>query len=67
MASKGTYAFDEVPRLMEFRAAHPEIDIMTPADTGSPFWKALHDGEQVTVQHDLGHFLDALDEWLAKR
>lgn len=34
---------DQVPRLQAFRAAHPDVEIMTPVDTRSPWWKAFAD------------------------
>jgi hypothetical protein len=65
----GEYAFDSVPRLLAFREGHPEISIMTPVDTASPFWKAFNDddGSQITVQHDLGNLLDVLEAWVLAR
>lgn len=52
---------DPVDRLEKFKARHPEIDIMTPLDTRSPFWKGYIDGRQLTVQHRLDAFLDVLE------
>ena len=55
-------AEDQVPRLESFKAQHPEIDVMSPDDSRTGFWKAFRDGELLTVQHDLRWLLDRLDE-----
>jgi len=48
-----------------FRADHPEIEIMTPLDTRSVWWKALRDGEVYAVENDLRLFIDTLERKLA--
>jgi len=53
---------DQVPRLKAFQAAHPEIEIRNPADTGG-WWSAHRAGKNLCVEQDLGHLLDRL-EWL---
>jgi hypothetical protein len=52
---------DQVPRLQRFREKHPEIDIMTPIDTRSAWWKAYRNGEHLCTEIDLRHLLDDLD------
>ena len=52
---------DQIPRMEAFRAAPPDVEIKTPLDTRSPFWKAYRDGEQLAVEHDLRLLLDALE------
>ena len=52
---------DQVPRLERFRQAHPEVEIMTPLDTRSPFWKAYRDGQHLGTGIDLRRLLDQLE------
>jgi hypothetical protein len=54
---------DQVPRLEQFRAAHPDIEIMSPLDArSSPWWKAYRkDGEPLATGVDLRRLLDVLD------
>ena len=58
-------AIDQVPRLQRFQADHPEIEIKSPIDTKSVWWKAVRDGEQIAVEHDLRRLLDSLEAGLA--
>jgi hypothetical protein len=53
---------DQVPRLEQFRAEHPEIEIRSPIDNQSGFWKAYRDGMILSVQHDLRWLLDHLEQ-----
>jgi len=52
---------DQVPRLEAFRAAHPDVEIMSPLDTRSLWWKAYQDGKCLAVEHELSLLLDDLD------
>jgi hypothetical protein len=54
---------DQVPRLMAFRAAHPEV-VIGEGEFGTWMarWATPNDGEQVTVQHTLRELLDKLYE-----
>lgn len=50
---------DQVPRLIEFRAAHPGVTIELDG-----LWRAVvpeGDGERVICRYDLGALLDKLD------
>jgi len=52
---------DQVPRLLAFRAAHPEVII---GDGGFGTWQARipePDGETVTTRYTLRELLDRLD------
>jgi hypothetical protein len=53
---------DPVDRLRKFRAAHPEVDIMSPLDTRSAWWKAFLDGRQLAVEHELALLMDDLEK-----
>lgn len=53
---------DQVPRLEQFRAEHPEIEIKSPLENQGPFWKAYRDGMILSVQHDLRWLLDHLEQ-----
>jgi hypothetical protein len=55
---------DQVPRLEAFKAAHPDVEIKTPLDTRSVWWRAYRDGVQLASEHDLRRLLDALDSKL---
>ena len=55
---------DQVPRLEAFKAAHPDVDVRSPLDTRSAYWKAFRDGVQIAVEHDLRHLLDMLESRL---
>jgi hypothetical protein len=57
---------DQVPRLLEFRAAHPGVRV-EPGEFGT--WEARFSegGEETTaVRHTLKDLLDKLDELLAE-
>jgi hypothetical protein len=56
---------DQVVRLEAFRATHPSIEIMTPLDTRSVWWKAIRSGEVYAVENDLRLLLDTLERKLA--
>jgi len=53
---------DDVPRLADYRAAHPEVDI-TPPGPGQMLWIARRDGAIIAADWLLGKLLDTLD-WL---
>lgn len=53
---------DDVPRLADYRAAHPEVDI-SPPGPGQMLWIARRDGVIVAADWLLGKLLDTLD-WL---
>lgn len=56
---------DQVPRLEAFKAAHPDVDIMSPLDSRSaPWWKAYRDGEPLATGVDLRRLLDTLESKL---
>jgi hypothetical protein len=53
---------DQVPRLLAFRAAHPDVIV---GAGGFGTWQARlpePDGETVTVRYTLGELLNRLDE-----
>lgn len=53
---------DQVPRLLDFRAAHPEVTIELDG-----FWRAVilaENGETVVARYELRAVLDKLDELL---
>jgi hypothetical protein len=52
---------DQVPRLEKFRADHPDIEIASPLETNSPFWRAYRDGKQIALQNGLRWLLDKLE------
>ena len=54
---------DDVPRLADYRAAHPEVDITPPDPGGSLRWIARRDGKIIAADYWLGALLDTLD-WL---
>jgi hypothetical protein len=54
---------DQVPRLLEFRKAHPDVIVAF----GGPFWQAIVPeprGETVITRYELKALLDKLDELL---
>lgn len=54
---------DQVPRLLDFRAAHPEVTIELDG-----FWRAVipaENGETVITRYELRAVLDKLDELLS--
>ena len=55
---------DQVPRLNAFRAAHPDVEIKSPLDTRSAYWKAFRGGVQIGVELDLRRLLDGLETTL---
>ena len=56
---------DQVPRLEAFKAAHPDIEIMSPLDSrAAPWWKAYRDGEPLATGTDLRRLLDTLESKL---
>jgi hypothetical protein len=56
---------DQVVRLEAFLAAHPSVEVMTPLDTRSVWWKAICSGEVYAVENDLRLLLDTLERKLA--
>ena len=57
---------DQVPRLLAFREAHPEVII---GDGGFGTWQARipePDGETVTTRYSLRELLDRLDKLMAE-
>jgi hypothetical protein len=52
---------DQVPRRQQFEANHPEIEIVSPVDNTTPFWKAYKAGQQIAVQAHLKYLLDQLE------
>ena len=56
---------DQVPRLQAFRAEHPDIEIASPADSGTGMWSAYQGGKILVVKFGLRQPLDRLDELLA--
>ena len=54
-----------MPRLQAFRAEHPDIEIASPADSGTGMWSAYQGGKILVVKFGLCQLLDRLDELLA--
>jgi hypothetical protein len=52
---------DQVPRLVKFKADHPDIWIGHPS-RGQPLWIAKRDGQVLHSSFDLRRFLDKLEE-----
>jgi hypothetical protein len=61
LVSSSSQPEDAVVRLQRFQIENPDVAIMSPVDTQSPFWKCYVDGQQVTVQHSLAAFVDVLE------
>lgn len=55
---------DQVVRLEAFLAAHPNVEVMTPLDTRSVWWKAIRSGEVCAVENGLRLLLDTLERKL---
>lgn len=51
---------DQVPRLERFAHDHPEVEILSPLQTRTGFWKARRDGELLASGIDLRRLLDSL-------
>jgi hypothetical protein len=56
---------DQVPRLRAFRAEHQDIEIASPADSGTGMWSADQGGKILVVKFGLCQLPDRLDELLA--
>ena len=54
-----------MPRLQAFCAEHPDIEIASPADSGTGMWSAYQGGKILVVKFGLCQLLDRLDELLA--
>jgi hypothetical protein len=52
---------DQVPRLKAWQAAHPDIEIVSPLESGTLRWTARRAGRVVCAELDLAHFLDRLE------
>jgi hypothetical protein len=55
---------DQVPRLRAFQAAHPDITIVSPAESGTLRWSARRGGAVLCTELDLAHLLDRLERLL---
>jgi hypothetical protein len=53
---------DQVPRLLAFQAAHPEITIRRPTQNPFPAWVAERDGRMVVSRLTLKYFMDELEK-----
>lgn len=53
---------NQVPRLRAFRAEHPDIEIASPADSGTGMWPAYQGGKILVVKFGLCQLLDRLGE-----
>jgi hypothetical protein len=53
---------DQVPRLLAFQAAHPEITIKRPTQNAFPAWVAERDGRMVVSRITLKYFMDELEQ-----
>jgi hypothetical protein len=53
---------DQVPRLLAFQAAHPEITIKRPTQNAFPAWVAERDGRMVVSRLTLKYFINELEQ-----
>jgi hypothetical protein len=53
---------DQVPRLLAFQAAHPEITIKRPTQNPFPAWVAEQDGRMLVSRITLKYFMDELEQ-----
>jgi hypothetical protein len=53
---------DQVPRLLAFQAAHPEITIKRPTQNAFRAWVAERDGRMVVSRITLKYFMDELEQ-----
>jgi hypothetical protein len=51
---------DQVPRLMAFRAEHPDIEIASPADSRTGMWSAYQGGKILAVNSACASWSTAL-------
>ena len=56
---------DQVPRLQAFRAEHPDIEIASPAGSGTGVWPAYQGGTILVVRFGLCQLPGRRDELLA--
>lgn len=53
---------DQVPRLLAFQEAHPEITIKRPTQNAFPAWRAERDGRLIASRLTLKYFMDELEK-----
>jgi hypothetical protein len=56
---------DQVPRLLAFREAHPEVEIRDPVSSRRGVWSAHRDGQVLAVKYELADLLDRLETELS--
>jgi hypothetical protein len=64
-AVEGEHEHDQVPRLLRFREAHPDVKV----EYRPPAWQAIipqPNGETVITRYNLKAILDKLDELLGE-